>query len=108
MPPDRYRRNTPFLLALLVPAALYLIWEQFARLSTFSTFDGSAGWLLGLAPCSRPAANGMDLIFFERGGLKLALSGWSGLGWLALNALVMFVGWATIVVGAARFTTPNG
>jgi hypothetical protein len=29
------------------------------------------------------------------------------MGWLMLNALVMFIGWLVIVFGAARFTTPN-
>ena len=104
---DRYQHNTALLLSLLAPALAYLLWQRFApALTGIATVDGSVGVLLGLYICSRPAANGMDLIFFERGGLRRALSGWSGVCWLGLNALVMFVGWVVIVVGAARFTAP--
>jgi hypothetical protein len=103
---ERYRRNTPLLLALLVAAGGYLAWQYFAPTrGGGDTVDGSIGVLLGLFICARPAANGVDLFFFERGGLRRAFSGWAGLEWLALNLLVMFAGWIVIVVGAARFTT---
>jgi hypothetical protein len=67
-----------------------------------SSVDGALGVVLGLYICSRPAANGIDLLFFERGGLRIAFSGWSGLEWLMLNAIVMFAGWVVIVVGASQ------
>src|SRR5690349_10067917 len=83
---ERYRRNTSMLVALLVPAGAYLTWQYFAPpLAGGDTVDGSVGVLLGLFICARPAANGIDLIFFERGGLRIAFSGWSGIEWLALN-----------------------
>ena len=94
---ELYRRNTPLLVALLVPAGVYLTWQHFApTLTGIGGVDGGIGVVLGLFICSRPAANGIDLIFFERGGLRLAFSGWSGVEWFALNLLVMFTGWIVI------------
>ena len=49
-----------------------------------------------------PAANGIDLIFLERGAFRRVTSHWSGVSWLALNGLVMFVGWLVIVAGVTQ------
>ena len=67
-----------------------------------STVDAVVGVLLGLYICSHPAANGIDLIFAERGAIQRMTSEWSGLRWLALNFLVMLVGWMVLVVGVSR------
>ena len=64
--------------------------------------DGIIGVLLGLYICSKPAANAVDLIFFRRGELRQLTSGWSGLGWLSLNLLVLFVGWVVIFTGTTH------
>ena len=64
--------------------------------------DGIIGVGLGLYICSHPAANAVDLLFFDRGVLQQASSEWSGIGWLALNLLVVLVGWFVIVVGVTR------
>ena len=64
--------------------------------------DGTIGVLLGLYICSHPAANGIDLIFLERGAFRRVTSRWGGVSWLALNGLVMFVGWLVIVAGATE------
>jgi hypothetical protein len=45
----------------------------------------------------------VDILFYERGAFRRLTSGWSGIGWLALNLLVLFVGWLVIVSGAMRF-----
>lgn len=44
----------------------------------------------------------MDILFFERGALYQISSEWSGIGWLALNMLVLLVGWVVIVIGVTR------
>ena len=97
--------DTGALWALLLLALAYLPLLYFFRTITgkFVT-DGVIGVVLGLYICSRPAANAIDLLFFHRGELREAASGWSGVGWLALNILVLFAGWLDIWIGALRFT----
>ena len=105
---SRYQQNNGLLLTLLLPAAAYLLWQVLApTLTQNDLLDGSAGVILGLYICSHPAANGIDLLFYERGRFRRIFSETSGLGWLALNALIMVVGWLVIVFGAARFTGPG-
>lgn len=97
--------NSDILSVLLVPAGGYLAWQYFLPFATGQyRVDGIVGVLLGLYICSFPAANGIDLIFAERGGLRRIFSRQSGFVWLALNAIVMIVGWFIIVIGASRFT----
>jgi hypothetical protein len=64
--------------------------------------DGSLGVILGLYICSHPAANAVDMLFFERYNLRQISSEWSGVGWLALNALVLLAGWMVIFIGLTR------
>ena len=66
---------------------------------------GSIGVLLGLYICAQPAANAVDLMFFQRGTVRQLSRGWPGIGWLALNALVLLVGWLVIVIGTTRLTS---
>ena len=108
MTESRYQQNNGLLLTLLLPAAAYLLWQIFAPAVTQNDLlDGSVGVILGLYICSHPAANGIDLLFYERGRFRRVFSETSGLGWMALNALIMLVGWVVIVFGAARFTGPG-
>jgi hypothetical protein len=102
---ERFRLNSDILSVLLVPAGGYLAWQYYLPFVTGQyRVDGIVGVLLGLYICSYPAANGIDLIFAERGGLKRIFNRRSGLLWLILNALVMIVGWFIIVIGASRFS----
>ena len=106
---DRGLPNTRRLCALLLPAAAYLAWAfHFRPLEGSRLVDGTIGVLLGLYICSHPAANGIDLIFLERGAFHRVASRWSGVGWLALNGLVMFVGWLVIVAGATQVFAARG
>ena len=98
-----YRPKTVRMWALLAPALAYLFWVTYLPTGV-TLFDGSVGVILGLYICSLPAANGIDLFFVQPGRVRRLVSGWSGFGWLMLNALVMFVGLIVIVFGAARFT----
>ena len=82
-------------------AVLYGGWMITQRTITgLPLLDGIIGVLLGLYICSRPAANMLDLLFTRRG--QTASSEWSAIGWLALNGVVMFVGWLVITIGATR------
>jgi hypothetical protein len=104
MPPATGRR-TLLLVALLAPAALFVASQYYlVTLTGYDLADGCLGVLLGLYICSHPAANAIDLLFFERGGVRRLVRSRAGVGWLLLNALVMLVGWFVIVIGAARFT----
>ena len=105
---DRQLPGTRRLWALLVPAAAYLGWVAYLPVVGFGLADGTIGVLLGLYICSHPAANGIDLIFLERGAFRRVTSRWSGVSWLALNGLVMFVGWLVIVAGATQVFTGTG
>src|SRR5512139_4018400 len=83
-------------------AFLYCGWIYTQRTITgISRLDGVIGVLLGLFICSRPAANLLDLLFAQRG--QAAASEWPAVAWLALNGLVMIVGWIVITIGATRF-----
>ena len=102
-----YQPNTLRMWALLLPAIAYLGWVFYLPMLTAgSLVDGSVGVVLGLYICSQPAANGIDLLFLQRGAFRRAVRQSSGVEWLVLNAVVMVVGWIVIVVGASRFMTP--
>ena len=97
--------NTRRLWVLLVPTMSYLAWAYYLRpFNQVSLLDGGIGVTLGLYTCSHPAANGIDLMFLDRGALRRVTARWNGIGWLALNFLVMLVGWLVLVVGTTQFT----
>ena len=100
---DQGLPGTRRLCALLVPAAAYLMWASYSGpLDGSPLVDGTIGVLLGLFICAHPAANGIDLIFLERGAFRRQTRRWSGVSWLALNGVVLFVGWLVIVAGATE------
>jgi hypothetical protein len=102
---ERYRRNNGLLLLLLVLSSVYFLWQGLWPTLTYDArINGGSGVVLGLFVCSRPAANGIDLFFAERGTVRRLFTAWSGARWLLLNALVMLVGWFLIVAGATRLT----
>jgi hypothetical protein len=88
---------------LVVLACVYLGWLSYlGTLTGWPTLDGILGVMLGLYICSHPAANAVNLLFFERQAWYELSSEWSGVAWLALNVLVLFCGWLVITLGAAR------
>ena len=70
-------------------------------LTGIALLDGSIGLALGLYICSHPAANAVNMLFFERDSLR-QLSEWSVVRWLALNLLVLLAGWMVIFIGLRR------
>ncbi len=101
MEEQRRGRNYRTLGLVIVLALLYLGWMSIQRTITgMPRLDGTIGVLLGLFICSRPAANMLDLLFAQRS--YATSSEWSTIRWLALNGLVLFLGWLVITMGATR------
>jgi hypothetical protein len=99
-------RNSRLLWGMILLAVVYSVFHGYLHMLTGTNLlDGSLGVLLGLYICSHPAANAVNLLFFERNAMHSLLSGRSGAGWLALNLLVLLVGWFVIFIGVMRFAT---
>lgn len=99
----QYKPNTKLLWGLVVLTLLYSYWLYFLQTLTGAPLlDGSIGVILGLYTCSRPAANAVDMIFFERTMMRQITSKWQGLGWLALNLLALLLGLVVIIIGVMR------
>jgi len=101
----RRGRNWQTLLVMILLASAYGGWLYYQRtLTGTSRGDGIVGILLGLYVCSHPAANFLDLLFFSRGAGQVS-SLRSTAFWVALNLLVLLLGWSVIFIGATRFVT---
>jgi len=99
----RRGRNWQTLLVMILLASAYGGWLYYQRtLTGTSRGDGIVGILLGLYVCSHPAANFLDLLFFSRGAGQVS-SLRSTAFWVALNLLVLLLGWSVIFIGATRF-----
>ena len=98
-----YERNQKLLWALVVLTLAYsYLLYTLRTLTGIPLLDGSIGVILGLYACSRPAAHAVDMIFAERTSLWRITSKGEGLGWLALNLLVLLLGLMTIMIGVMR------
>ena len=101
MEEPRRGRNYRTLGLVSVLALLYIGWMNFQRTITgMPQLDGTIGVLLGLFICSRPAANMLDLLFAQRN--YATSSEWPTIRWVALNGLVLFLGWLVITIGATQ------
>jgi hypothetical protein len=96
-------RNIKALWALVLLGIAYtgLLYYQ-RTLTGKNDIDGIIGVLLGLYICSHPAANVVDLLFFGRGVRRQSSSRRSVVFWLALDMLVLLIGWIVIFVGTTR------
>jgi len=92
---------------LWVPVLLGIAYSSLLHyqptLTGMNEVDGIIGVLLGLYICSNPAANLVDMLFFRRSARRQFSSGRSAVLWLALNMLVLLIGWIVIFVGTTRF-----
>jgi hypothetical protein len=105
MEQHRRGRNILTLWGLVLLAIAYSSLLYYRRtLTGTNTLDGIVGVLLGLYICSHPAANALDVLFFRRAARRQVSSGWSGVWWLALNMLVLLIGWIVIIIGTTRLT----
>ena len=99
----RHKRNTKVLWGLILLAVAYISLLRYLHtLTGVNMLDGSIGLALGLYICSHPAANAINMLFFERDRLSQNSSGRSIVQWLALNLLVLLAGWMVIFMGIKR------
>ena len=99
---DQYRRGrnikTLWTMVLLGIAYSSLLYTQ-RTLTGTDNMDGIIGVLLGLYICSHPAANVVDMLFFRWGQFP---SKRSIVFWLAINIMVLLIGWIVIFAGTTR------
>jgi len=97
----RRERNTRVLWGLILLAIAYSsLFRCLPTLTGITMLDGSIGVALGLFICAHPAANAVNMLFFERYALS-RIAEWPVFSWLALNLLVLFAGW-TVIFAALR------
>jgi hypothetical protein len=87
----------------VLAAVFYLILIQAlpARIGR-GVLNGAIGVALGLYICAHPAANAIDLLFFEREALRNVRSDWPLIRWLTLNLFVLLVGWMVVFAGVRQ------
>jgi hypothetical protein len=79
------------------------LYYSLPTLTGISELDGLLGVCLGLYTCSHPTANFLDILLFRgRASLWSAITH-SDVSWLALNLLVLLVGFLLIVAGITRY-----
>ena len=101
---DQHRRGRNikvWVLVLLGIAYSSVLYYQ-PTLTGTNNLDGIIGVLLGLYLCSHPAANVVDMLFFGGRDRRQFSSRRSAVLWLALNMLVLLIGWIVIFVGTTR------
>src|ERR1700693_2717257 len=99
----RSRRNIKTLGALVLLGLAYSSLLYYQRtLTGINKVDGIIGMMLGLYICSYPAANFMDMFFFERDTRLQFSPRWSAVLWLVLNLAVLLIGWFVIFIGTTR------
>ena len=72
-------------------------------LTGIDELDGLFGVMLGLYICSKPATHVVDMLIFGRDFRHWISMAQSDIGWVMLNALVIFCGLSLIVAGTTRF-----
>ncbi len=103
----QHRRNTTVLWGMVLLALAYAGVLRYLRTLTgmamvvLNPLEGSIGLALGLYICAHPAANAVNMLFFERDTLR-HMAEWSLVRWLALNLLVLLAGWMVIFLGLRR------
>jgi hypothetical protein len=107
--PGQSPRSASVLWTLILVAILYVALLRFLpSLSGRAVWDGGIGVALGLFICAHPAANAINLLFFERAALQRVSSDGPLMRWLALNLLVLLVGWMVVFAGIRRLIERTG
>jgi len=102
-------RNAGVLWALILAAIVYVVLlRALPTLTGWAVWDGGIGVALGLFICAHPAANAINLWFFERGALQQVSSDRPLMRWLGLNMLVLLVGWTVVFAGIRRLVEQAG
>jgi hypothetical protein len=105
--PHPFKRNARVLWVLILAAAAYIVLLRVVpTLTGILMLDGAIGVALGLYICAHPAANAINMLFFERDiardALRASRSDWPLIRWLALNLFVLLVGWMVVFAGIRR------
>jgi hypothetical protein len=101
--PGQSPRKAGVLWALILVAILYVaLLRLLPTLTGRLVWDGGIGVALGLFICAHPAANAINMLFFERAALQQVSSDRPLMRWLALNLLVLLVGWMVVFAGIRR------
>ena len=101
--PQQVTRNARTLWILISSAVAYLVLLRALHAPTgHPLLMGTIGVALGLYICAHPAANAINLLFFERETLRAVRSDWPLIRWLALNLLVLLAGWTVVFAGIRR------
>ena len=99
----QFRRNPRTLWVLVLVGIVYSSLLRYLHtLTGITMLDGSVGVALGLYICAHPAANAVNLLFFERYRMNQVSSDRPLMRWMAFNLLVLLVGWMVIYVGITR------
>ncbi len=102
------KRNPALLLVLTGIATIFAGWLHFmSSLTGRDRLDGGLGVLLGLYICSQPVANLLDAILYGRVYSAYAPTRRSTVWWLALNTVVLVIGFLVILIGTTRFARPS-
>ena len=100
---SRPERNSLILWGMTLLAIAYASTLRYrGALTGRAQLDGTIGVILGLYICSHPAANAVNMLFFDRHRLQQTVSEGSLAGWLALNLLTLAAGWMDIYLGIIR------
>jgi hypothetical protein len=104
---QRQKRNPAVLWGMILLALAYAVLLRLVRTlagmptMVLNPLEGSIGLALGLYICAHPAANAVNMLFFERDALR-HMAEWSLVRWLALNLAVLLAGWMVIFMGLRR------
>ena len=99
----QYKRNAGMLWVLILASIVYAVLLRYVDTLTSTTMlDGAIGVALGLYICAHPAANAVNMLFFERHLLRQIASDRATIRWLALNLMTLLAGWMSIYVGITQ------
>ena len=104
MNPPLHKRHPAVLWILLGVAAVFALLVHFRpELTGNDQVNGLGGVCLGLFIAAFPAANYLDMLLAELGGLRWRSIKQADLPWVALNLVVLFTGLAIVVAGTKLF-----
>jgi hypothetical protein len=100
---SQFTRNPGILWILVLVGIIYsTVFRYLHTLTGIVMLDGMIGIALGLYICAHPAANAINLLFFERYRLEQISSDWPLIRWMILNLLALLAGWMVLYVGVTR------
>jgi hypothetical protein len=102
----KHGRNVGLLCTLIVLAVLLIVALRIVPTPPDRRLlVGGLTVVFGLYVGSRPAANMIDILMFDRYMLRRKSTRAADLAWVGLNVLTVVVAWLMIVEGTTRFLT---